>query len=354
MRRMNILYRIKRKANSIVDDFYFKRQGNHLKREIENNHSKAIYLFSTPTHSNLGDQAQLYCWHLYFKEQYPSYRVFDVPFKMRDEALLSLVKSKVTENDLLFIHSGYLIYDPHPELPFICEIVDMFHENEITILPQTINLKTKQVSDRVTQCFNSHPRLRLICRDNVSYKLAESLFHNCQLSLMPDVVTSLIGRDFCNIQDGERAGVLFCLRNDGEKFYSSAELNALEKSFENLKTDTLDTTINVSKRSWITHRREYIAEEIERFSQYKVIVTDRYHGTIFSLVANTPVVVISSADHKLSSGVEWFPKEYFSDSIFYAKDLSEVTNLVNKIIDSPVAIQNPAYFKNKYYSNKIS
>lgn len=83
-------------------------------------------------------------------------------------------------------------------------------------------------------------------------------------------------------------------------------------------------------------------------------MTDRYHGTIFSLVANTPVVVISSADHKLSSGVEWFPKEYFSDSIFYAKDLSEVTNLVNKIIDSPVAIQNPAYFKNKYYSNKIS
>lgn len=350
---MNLLLRVQRKANTIIDYYFFKFQKKKLISEIKNNVNKTIYLFASPTHSNLGDQAQLYCWYQYFAEQYPAYRIIDVPCRIADKTLLSLIKSKIRLDDKLFVHSGYLIYDPHPELSFISNVVDFFPEKEITILPQTINLEKERIIKRVATSFNNHPFLNLICRDKVSYKKAQILFHKCNLSLMPDVVTSLIGTKTFSTWRNRKEDVLFCLRNDGEKFYSASELEDLRQSLGELKTRVLDTTINVSKRSWLKNRAHYIYNKIEEFSKYKVIVTDRYHGTIFSLIANTPVIVIASADHKLSSGVDWFPKEEFGKSIFFANNLKEVRNLVFSIIASPIHIQNPDYFKTNYYSKQI-
>ncbi|WP_082026255.1 polysaccharide pyruvyl transferase family protein [Prevotella pectinovora] len=43
---------------------------------------------------------------------------------------------------------------------------------------------------------------------------------------------------------------------------------------------------------------------LQQFAKYQVVITDRYHGTIFSQIVNTPVIVISSTDHKLRSGVK--------------------------------------------------
>lgn len=62
-------------------------------------------------------------------------------------------------------------------------------------------------------------------------------------------------------------------------------------------------------------------------SHYRLVITDRYHGAIFSQIVSTPTIVLSSADHKLSSGVKWFPKEQFTNYIAYANDLDEAYQL---------------------------
>ena len=51
---------------------------------------------------------------------------------------------------------------------------------------------------------------------------------------------------------------------------------------------------------------------IREFSTYKCVVTDRYHGMIFSLISNTPTIVIKTADHKVASGAEQL-HEFFPD-----------------------------------------
>ena len=93
---------------------------------------------------------------------------------------------------------------------------------------------------------------------------------------------------------------------------------------------------------------------LQQFAKYQVVITDRYHGTIFSQIVNTPVIVISSTDHKLSSGVKWFPQEKFSDNISVAKDLNEAYEKAVDILKRNGAVKkNPAWFKENYFSSPI-
>lgn len=318
---------------------------------------KRIYFFCTPTHSNLGDQAQLMCWLRLFSEWYPDYKVIQVSTKFRVFDTLRNIHKIIKPEDKIFIHSGYLIFDPHPELPFILDVVRDFYDHPITILPQTVNLMDGWYQHIVAEIFNSHPNLTLMCRDEVSLKKAETMFPKVELKLMPDVVTSLIGNKDFQYANSNRNGALLCVRNDLEKYYSDSQINELRKKLDCLTgggTVVCDTTIKASPWVWDRKREELIRSMLKTFSRYQVIITDRYHGTIFSQIVNTPVIVLSSADHKLSSGVKWFPKEDFGKNIFFTNNLDEAYNLVVEILKRKgKVINNPPYFKRKYYSNRL-
>ena len=97
------------------------------------------------------------------------------------------------------------------------------------------------------------------------------------------------------------------------------------------------------------NRGKYIDEFLEYMAGFKAVVTDRYHGTIFSLVANTPVVVLSSTDHKLSSGVRWFPPEIFGKNIQFASTLDEAYQIVGECLTRTEFPSMPTYFKDNYW-----
>ena len=64
--------------------------------------------------------------------------------------------------------------------------------------------------------------------------------------------------------------------------------------------------------------------------------------------------MLSSTDHKLSSGVNWFPKEKFAGNVYYAKNLEEADAIAKDILKrSGKVIINPSYFKDKFYSNPL-
>ena len=351
---MGALAKIKRKIGNIFTDIYCNRQADKLQGEIKRNPAaRTLYLFCAPTHSNLGDQAQLFCWLRLFKEWYPNHRIICVPTRYRRLSTLFEIKKKIKKDDLVFVHSGYLLYDPHPELPFIQDVVNAFYDHPVTILPQTVNLLADWFQHVVAQCFNNHPSLTLICRDDVSYAKAQQLFPKVKLRLMPDVVTSLIGnKDFH--YHLPRRGICFCTRNDGEKFYSDEQLRALKERFGKIRTSQCDTTIEAPISAWETQREKLIRKMLRRLAQYQVVVTDRYHGTIFSQIVNTPVVVISSGDHKLSSGVKWFPREEFGKNIYFEETLDGVYSRVMEILARNwQEIVNPSWFKENYYSSPL-
>ena len=352
---MNILKKVQNKVSFIKAERYVTANQKKLQSVIVAKHSTPrIYFFCTPTHSNLGDQAQLFCWLRLFREWHPGYDIICVPTRYRQFGTIRTIHEQIQKDDLIYIHSGYLIFDPHPELPFILDVVRGFYDKRIVILPQTVNLVGEWYKHVVSQVFNAHPNLTLLCRDEVSLANAQKLFPIVEKRLMPDVVTSLIGNAEFQYSGVKREGVMLCVRNDGEKLYSDEQISGLRNRFGNIKISVCDTTINASIWEWEQNREKLIRKILFEFAHYQVIITDRYHGTIFSQIVNTPVIVISSTDHKLSSGVKWFPRDKFEQNITFANDLEEAYLLAMKVLSRKgMIVENPAWFKQQYYTDKL-
>lgn len=314
---------------------------------------KRIYYFLTPTHSNLGDQAQLVCWLRFFKQWHPEYEVIQIPLLVGTDEVFDAIKQNITNHDLVYIHSGYLVCDLYNNWQMLCKVVDTFNGSKITILPQTVHFISSSVQKKVSLSFNRHPDLHLTCRDEVSYEKAKQWFHIAEISLKPDVVTSLIGTNFISCSS-QRNGIMFCMRNDAEKLYSDEQIAVLKEKFQNVLISSSDTTIKANIWDWAKNRENIIKSFLCEFAKYQLIITDRYHGTIFSQITDTPVIVLASTDHKLKSGVDWFPKNLFSENIMFAKDLEEAYSMAIQILGRKGKIyKNPSYFLDTFYINPI-
>ena len=141
-----------------------------------------------------------------------------------------------------------------------------------------------------------------------------------------------------------------CIRNDDEKFYNNFQIDILKNTLSSLDIiKQIDTTINSNINANTLHLRQIILNYIREFAKYKVIITDRYHGTIFALIANTPVIVIKTKDHKVVTGVKWFQNIY-SENIVYVDDIMLVSNAVEQILKREKIQDNKPYFSTHYYS----
>ena len=142
------------------------------------------------------------------------------------------------------------------------------------------------------------------------------------------------------------------MRRDGEKLYENEDIDKMMSELKKItKVDRTDTTISTKYTELKKELKSIIENTIEQFSKYKVVITDRYHGTIFSLASNTPTIVINSTDHKLSSGVDWFKdKEEFKGYIFFAQSLEEAQKLAEDIYRNKKDYKVlPEYFRTHYY-----
>ena len=308
-----------------------------------------IYLFGVPFHTNLGDQAQTFCIINWVKQNIsecnvlPFCSVFDL-----NGLLLRILSLFIKKNDIILCHSGYHMGELYPQYLLYISIVRRFSKNKIIVFPQTINFKNCEEAKRVAAIFDRHDDCYLLCRDSYSYDIAKKLFQKTQILLYPDIVTSLIGK--FNYDVSNRNGVLFCIRNDKEAYYRKSEINSLRSKFLDIRTDIIDTYISTPVGELINNREDILNKEFARFSQYKLVITDRYHGVIFSLISNTPVVILTTIDHKLSSGVKWFPMEIFAEYVYYANDLNEAYEDAVRILKTVPARGLPPYFYEKYYS----
>lgn len=346
---MDLFSRIIRKYKYLRNKYFIYRQKKYTKQQINlgKNKTPMIYLFCIPIHPNLGDQAQLMCIKEWFKEHFPEYTIAEICSRATPLDYLEQINKQIKPDDLIFIHSGYLFMNETTDVPMILDIAKTFKHNPIIILPQTVNFPSKTIEQNFQEIFNSNPNITLLCRDFISYDKAKILFPKIKCFAFPDIVTSLIGTFE---YEHNREGICFCLRNDKEKFFSDVELSNLFNNLSAYKKTILDTTLIISPFKMNRYRKKIIYDMIKTLAYSRLVITDRYHGTIFSVIANTPVIIINSTDHKLSSGVKWFPTEIFGKAIQYAKDLNEANILAQQILRNEYhEFKNPKYFKEKYW-----
>ena len=311
---------------------------------------KRIWYFCVPTHSNLGDQAQACCIEKYFRKFFSDHIVFKLSnnaFDFYEEKILMILKEKIKETDLIFFQSGYTFTGIHPYENMHRKIVENFPYNKIVFLPQTVKFKNQKILENVQNFYGKYDNIYFFARDKISYDIYKSIFpEHRNVHCFPDIVTTEIGNyDFNN---NERNGILLCVRNDVEKLYSFQEISLFKEKLQKIAKVSLSDTNSETKENSLKEYWKKIEETIDDYAQYQVIITDRYHGTIFALIANTPVIILKTTDHKVITGADWFEGVY-EDYVYVVNDLEEASQVAQQIVTGFEYRKLPSYFKEKYY-----
>lgn len=338
-----------RKYLTIKRDEHIYTDTQRLCGIVRNSRRKVFYL-GIPEHSNLGDMAQCFCIRRWIAENFNDMQVYefavDTVVDERYGFLDKLAKCLLSE-DIIIFQSGYTTQDLGGEHELMHRIIiNRFPNAYIIMMPQTIFFKSQERRELTAKSYNQAKNMLFLARDIVSYGMAQEMFPDIMVHQFPDIVTSLIGTyNFSH----KRSGILFCCRDDGEKFYSDQEITSLRKRLESLqKTEYTDTTIDVHFKKIQKDIKRYLELEFEHYSHYKLIITDRYHGTIFSLITNTPVIVLKTNDHKVTTGVEWFDGIY-DGYIYLADSLEDAYSLAEQVLLREFEYSLEPYFKKEYY-----
>ena len=311
---------------------------------------KRIWYFCVPTHSNLGDQAQACCIEKYFRKFFSDHIVFKLSnnaFDFYEEKILMILKEKIKQTDLIFFQSGYTFTGIHPYENMHRKIVENFPYNKIVFLPQTVKFKNQKILENVQNFYGKYDNIYFFARDKISYDIYKSIFPEYRnVHCFPDIVTPEIGNYVFN--NNERNGILLCVRNDVEKLYSFQEISLFKEKLQKIAKVSLSDTNSETKENSLKEYWKKIEETIDDYAQYQVIITDRYHGTIFALIANTPVIILKTTDHKVVTGADWFEGVY-EDYVYVVNDLEEASQVAQQIVTGFEYRKLPSYFKEKYY-----
>lgn len=312
-----------------------------------------VFYFGITAHNNLGDMAQYYCIKKWICENYPQYDLImlesDVIVNPKiTQRFFTHLKSIFKEEDIIVFQSGYCTQDLGGNHPLMHRLVcDYMQDAHILMMPQTIFFQNEENKRICSVNHNKAKNMLFLARDMVSFEMAKDMFPDIIIKAYPDIVTTLIGTlHFCH----PREGVCLCTRNDGEKLYSSKQINDLASRFEKdgIYVKQKDTQSSQSVAELRKNLKGHIEAEIETYSHYEVTITDRYHGTIFSLCAGTPVIIIKTTDHKVTTGAAWF-KGVYDDYVYVAEDLYDAYNKACMVIGKNLSHQLLPYFKENYY-----
>lgn len=322
-----------------------------IKKQIEENNHVILYCGVCES-SNMGDLAQTYCTHRWLSENYPEHHVIDCRSSliMDGDLFVNTLKAVVSQEVLFFFQSGYNTHDLGGWEDLMHQkILRAFPDNTLVMLPQTVYFKSEERRRQCSEVYDAHKRLLFFARDYESERIAQKMFPSLHVEFLPDIVSSLIGRFQYN--EVERKNLLLCRRHDVEQFYSEEDYKRIQGILSSIDTtDVEDTILSDSNKKINNDIEAYIRRIVEHFASYKLIVTDKFHGIIFSLIANTPVIVIKTKDHKVTGGYELF-HEHFPDSVFYADDVSEIETIARGILARGKQEKLDTYYNDKYYKN---
>lgn len=314
--------------------------------------NKRVFFVGVPTHENLGDAAQMMCIRRFIKENFKGWESFELEsWPMHNKKIQLLLEEKVLPNNVFITESGATFSNRHEDHGMHRYLLKTFKNNRILFMPETVDLPEQKQMKITADLFNANPNAYFLARDPESYHMVENRFDNSRIYLCPDIVTTLIG----NVRfKNDRDGIIICKRIDGEKKYTDSNMTKLVKKLEGLgRVDITDTNFDNSIEYTYSHLEDEIFKKLDLFSRYKVVLTDRYHGMIFSLISNTPVVVLPTTGHKVKVGALWF-KEDYPDSIFYCETLDEAYDTINNIINKNLKVNNNSIYKEKYFENLLN
>lgn len=322
-----MLNKVKEKIKEII--WKIKYSLYKLKCKIKK--QEEYILFGTPLHGNLGDQAIAIAEYEFLKDCGIK-DVFEIPGFDR-KYIINYLEAKIPKGGILLAHGGGYIGSLWiNEEEMIREFIEKFPNNKIVIFPQTIFYEEteegKEELKKSLEIYNNHNDLTICVREKYSYEFSIKEFTKIKTLLVPDIVLYIKN---LKIPVKQRKGVLLCMRRDKEKKITNIEedkiYSCISKYDEIIdKTDTVLDNANIKPRK----RKKLVMDKLKEFKKYKLVITDRLHGMIFSAITGTPCIAIGNCNYKVKGVYDWIKD---LDYISYIDDLGNFELEINRLMN---------------------
>jgi pyruvyl transferase EpsI len=267
-------------------------------------------LIATPRHGNLGDQAIALGELKYFQDQgVPLCEFSEMQLHYLLYYLRPLFRWLLPQDAKLYLHGGGCLGDLYPLTENMRrDLLRTFPHHKICILPQSFYVDSDASGHAMAALYDACDDVTIHLRDETSYALAQAYFTRCKLQLTIDAATYLQGRFPIGASSKPPVDLLCLKRRDKESYYDSALFDAviceLEKTW---RVERSDTVLQPEPRLLGKRRRAgVVRRKLQDCARARVVVTDRFHGMVFAVLAGTPCVVLRSLDHKIVAGARWF------------------------------------------------
>ena len=265
------------------------------------------FVFLAADYGNIGDLAITAAQRNFVARMASEYHVIPVPISATRELIRS-IRKQVAPGDLVTIIGGGNMGSLYPDIEELRQLViRTFPNNRIVCFPQSLDWTQSPQSDRalagIVRTYSKHPDIHVFARESVSRDKLRALFAdhaNVQIGYVPDVVLSASAAELGFDGRSEPSGILLCMRDDRERSLAPEQLARLRNALEatGLGITVTDTHAGGARLDE-AHCAHLLAAKLAQFAGARLVVTDRLHGMILSLVAGTPCLVLPNSNHKI-------------------------------------------------------
>lgn len=327
----NQLIENEKKIGFLHDQLYdLEKKYDFLRSNILSNfyYDKKIILIGTSEHSNIGDSAITFGEYEFIRKYFNDYKLIEIStYEFNDT--LHYLANIINQDDLIFLQGGGNLGNKYINEENVRRtIIENFPNNKIIILPQTIYFTDDIELEKSKNIYNAHSNLTIFTRGNISLEFAKQHFSNAKCYESLDSALNL------NFNFGyNRKGILCCIRDLNDE--SGLDKKSYDKIFDIVKK--FDQNYDFTNNLWNTDiskdiRNYVVYEQLKNFARHKLIITDRLHGLIFSLITNTPCIVISSYNYKLKEFTDMLNDN--KNIAFIDKDISKIESLIKKMMNN--------------------
>lgn len=297
-----------------------------------------------PTHSNVGDSA------IWLGQRAHLARVDVSVVYVSDLATYSSAElRRRLPRGLILLSGGGSLGDVWPETQrFREQVIRDFPEYPIIQLPQTIHFREASALDRARRIFEEHPALTLLVRDHASLALARDAFRVPSV-LCPDMTFALGPLDRAT---PPRWPIFWLARRDIESRWEAS----LDSDDDVVRMDWRDGEAQGvhrltkglrhrlgrwSRRAPAIARRlagihDRVAEDHLRrgcalLGSGRVVITDRLHGHILSLLLGIPHVLLDARYGKCRGFYDTWTRE--SGLVRFADSPADALRLARALVD---------------------
>ena len=334
---MNLLQDNNKRLNLLHDQLYdLEKKYEFLRDEKLSNlyFAKKIILIGTSEHSNIGDAAITFGEYEFVRKYFSDYKLIEIStYEFSDS--LQYLENIINSDDLIFLQGGGNLGNKFKSEENVRRtVIENFPNNKIIILPQTIYFTDDNELEISKRIYNNHKNLTIFTRGHISLEFAKKNFSNAQCYESLDSALNL------NFNFGySRNGIMCCLRDLTDE--SGLDKKTYEEIFKIIKS--FDKDYSFTNNLWTSdikkdQRNFVVYEQLKNFAKHKLVVTDRLHGLIFSLITNTPCIVISAYNHKLKEFTDMLKTN--KSVVFIDKDITKLNENIGKFLSKENKIQN--------------